>query len=158
MLLLLLRIDGSLWCGPRDAAPPYVDTPHLCFPARERKRSWDAGKRQVGEQQRLWWHSVFSASAENVKRSGFGEKLVACLILPFLNERSVNYSMRRQPQRAGKKRAVSHFSGNDHLTGRQKDPRVHRAECLMSVFTVSLPCLTLSAIQPGVTEYQPAIC
>lgn len=28
----------------------------------------------------------------------------------------------------------------------------------MSVFTVSLPCLTLSAIQPGVTEYQPAIC
>lgn len=66
--------------------------------------------------------------------------------------------MRHQPQRPGKKRAVSHFSGNDHLTDRQKDPRAHRAECLMSVFTVSLPCLTLLAIQRGVTAYQPAIC
>lgn len=66
--------------------------------------------------------------------------------------------MRHQPQRPGKKRAVSHFSGNDHLTDRQKEPRAHRAECLMSVFTVSLPCLTLLAIQQGVTEYQPAIC
>lgn len=28
----------------------------------------------------------------------------------------------------------------------------------MSVFTVSLPCLALSAIQQGVTEHQPAIC
>lgn len=51
---------------------------------------------------------------------------------------------------------MSRFSGNDHLTDRQKGPRAHRPERLMSVFTVSLPGLTLSALQQGDSEYQPA--
>lgn len=135
---------------PHDAAPSYTDVLHVCFPARECKHNSVGGEKTSG-------HTASHARAENLKTGGVLEKsFVACFILPFPNEWSANYSMRHQPQRAGKRRAVSRFSGNDHLTHRQKGPRAHRAECLMSVFTVSLPCLTLSAVQQGVTEYRPA--